>query len=99
VVLLDPAVLVIDVQGRSDVLCDDAGAERSRRPAADPAVEDQPHFLGATEIEVLADHLLEEQAAMHGPIEHLGQGELGLQDRDVVTITRLAIGAGKRVRQ
>jgi len=27
----------------------------------------------SAEIEVLADHLLEEQAAMHGPIEHLGQ--------------------------
>jgi hypothetical protein len=67
VVLLDPGVLVVDVQGRSDVLCDDAGAERSRRPAADPAVEDQPYFLGPAEIEVLADHLFEEQAATRRP--------------------------------
>src|SRR5712672_4630318 len=46
VILLDPRVLVIDVQGRGDVLGDDAGAELSRCPAGDGAVEDQPHLLG-----------------------------------------------------
>src|SRR5580658_9806521 len=93
---LDPGVLVIDVQGWGYVLRDDAGAERSWRPAADLAIEDQAHFLGATEIEVLADHLFEEQAAMHGPIEHLGQRELGLQDRDIVAIAGGPISTGER---
>jgi len=65
VILLDPRVLVIDVQGRGDVLGDDAGAELSRCPAGDGAVEDQPHLLWATQIEVLADDLFEEQAADH----------------------------------
>ena len=60
VVLLDPGVLVIDVQGWGYVLRDDAGAEQSWHPAGDLAIEDQAHFLGATEIEVLADHLFEE---------------------------------------
>ncbi len=73
VVLFDPRVLVIDVQGRSDVLGDDAGAELPRCPAGDGAVEDQPDLLWATQIEVLADHLFEEEAAVHGPVEHLGQ--------------------------
>jgi hypothetical protein len=39
--------------------------------ARDGAVEDQPHLLWATQI--LADHLFEEQAAVHWPVEHLGQ--------------------------
>jgi hypothetical protein len=47
-------------------------------------------LLGATEIEVLADHLLEEDAAVHRAIEYLGQGKLGLQDRDVVAMTDLS---------
>ena len=73
VILLDPGVLVIDVQGRGDVLGDDAGAEPSRGAAGDPAIEDQLDLVGAAEIEVLADHLFEEQPAMHRAIEHLGQ--------------------------
>src|SRR6476646_3172937 len=67
-VLLDPRVLVIDVQGWCDILCDNPGAEPSRCFAGDLAIEDQLHFLWATQIEVLADHLLEEQAAMHRSI-------------------------------
>ena len=47
----------------------------------DPSVEDQGHLTGAAEIEVLPDHLLEEDAPGHRRIEHLGEGELGLQDR------------------
>ncbi len=72
VVLLDARVLVIDVQGRSDVLGEDTGAEPPRRPAIDLAIEDQLHLLRPAEIEVLTDHLLEEQSAVHRPVEHLG---------------------------
>ena len=60
--------------------------------ADDPAVEDQLHLVGAAEVEVLADHLLEEQAAVHRPVEHLGERELGLQDRDVVAVAGLPVG-------
>ena len=62
-------VLVVDDQGWRD----DAGAESPRRPARGPAIEDQLHLLGSAEIEVLTDHLLEEQAAVLRLIEHLGQ--------------------------
>ena len=73
VVLLDPGVFVLDVQGRCYVLGQDAGPKPSRCLAVDLAIEDQLDFLRATEIEVLADHLFEEQAAVQRSIEHLGQ--------------------------
>ena len=57
----------------------------------DPAVEDQLHLVGPAEVQVLADDLLEEDAAVQRPVEHLGQRELGLQDRDVVAVAGLAI--------
>ena len=99
VILLDARALVVDVQGRSDVLGDDTGAKSPRRLTADLAVEDQLHLLRSAEIEVLTDHLLEEQSAVHGLLEHLRQGELGLQDRDVVAVAGLAIRTGERVRE
>jgi hypothetical protein len=57
------------------------------------------HLIGPAEVEVLADHLLEEQAPVDGLGEHLGQGELGLQDRDVVAVAGLAACTGERMRQ
>jgi len=60
VVLLDPGVFVLDVQGRCYVLGQDAGPNPSRCLAVDLAIEDQLDVLRATEIEVLADHLFEE---------------------------------------
>jgi len=54
--------------------------------------------VGASNVEVLADHLLEEHPARQRPIKHLGEGELGLQDRDVIAVAGPAIGARKRVR-
>jgi len=99
VVLLDPRVFVKDVQGRGYVLCQDPGTKPPRRLAGDLAIEDQLDFLRATQIEVLADYLFEEQAAVHWSIQHLGQRELGLQDRDVVAVTGLAIDPGERMGQ
>jgi hypothetical protein len=45
------------------------------------------------------DHLLEEDPPRHGPVEHLGQGELGLQDRHVIPVPGGAVDVGERVRQ
>ena len=64
VVLLDPRALVVDVQRGRDAVGQDAGAEAAGRAAVDPAAEDQLHLVGTAEIEVLADHLLEEQPAV-----------------------------------
>src|ERR1700737_1780688 len=62
VVLLDPRVLVIDVQGRGDVLGDDAGAELSRCPAGDGAIEDQPPLWGAPKLGSRRDPSLSKRA-------------------------------------
>jgi hypothetical protein len=43
--------------------------------ALDPAPEDQLHLLGAAEIEVLADHLLEEQASCCGLLSSIWLSE------------------------
>ena len=43
-ILLDAGVFVIDVQGGSDVLRDDAGAKPAGRAICDLAVEDQLNF-------------------------------------------------------
>src|SRR5712691_12912641 len=65
VVLLDPALLVVDVQRRGDALGDDARAEPTGCATGDLAIEHQADLAGAADIEVLADHLLEEDAPRH----------------------------------
>src|SRR3954470_5999850 len=99
VILLDPGLLVIDVQGRHDAVSDDARAEPARRTADHPAVEHEAHLARPAKIEVLADHLLEEDAPGHRGIEHLGQGELGLQNGQRIAIARGAVARWKRMRQ
>ena len=79
-ILLDPCVLVIDMEGGCDALGEDAGAEPSRGAPVDAALKDELDLIRTAEIEVFADHLFEKQAAVHRAIEHLGQGELGLED-------------------
>ena len=56
----------------------------ARGPLRTIAIEDQLHLVGAAEVEVLADDLLEEDAARDWPVQNLGQRELRLQDRQVV---------------
>src|ERR1700726_1539865 len=99
VVLLDAGLLVIDVQRRHHAVGDDTGAEPPRRAAAHLAVEHQAHLAGAADIEVLADHLFEENAPGHRLVEYLGERELGLQDGEVVAIAGGAIAGRKRMRQ
>jgi len=99
VILLDAVLLVVDMQRRHDALGDDAGAELAGRAAGDLAVEDQTDLGGATDIEVVADHLLEEDAAGDRLVEHLSERELGLQDGELVAIAGGAVARRKRVRQ
>ena len=80
-------------------MSDDAGTEAARRAIRDLAIEDQLNLLWTSKIEVLTDHVLEEQPAVGRSIEHLSQREFGLQDRDVVAVTGVAIRPGKGVRQ
>src|SRR5659263_213481 len=101
--LLDLGVLVVDVQGRDDAVGDDPGAEAARGRvvalADDAPVEDQANLVGAANVEVLVQHLLEEDSPGHRSVEHLGEGELGLQDRQLVPVAGRLIGGGERVGQ
>src|SRR5258708_28865356 len=90
VVLLYFRMLVVDVQGGDHALGDDPGAEPARRGprplADDPPAEDEPHLVRAADVQVAADHLLEEDPPVPRPIRHLGRGELGLQHRDLIPV-------------
>ena len=61
-------------------------------------VEDETDLIGAADVEVVADDLLEEDPTRDRCVEHLGQGELGLQDRQVVAMAGGPIGRGERMR-
>jgi len=96
-------VLVVDVQARGDPHGDHPGAESAgggaRAGAHEPAVEDQADLVGASNIEVIPDDLLEEDPSRGGLVEHLGQGELGLQDRDLIPVAGCVVGVGEGVGQ
>src|SRR3990172_2295555 len=96
-VLLDPAVLVVDMQRGQHALGDHPGAEATRGPAADAAVEDQLHLIRTPQVEVVADHLLEEHAPLHPVVEHLGERKLRLEDRKLIAIARTAVRRRERM--
>ena len=92
VVLLDGGVLVVDVQARGDPGGDNPGPEPSRcRVGSAPpqlAVEDEADLVGAADVEVVVQHLFEEDPPGDRAVQDLGQGELGLQHRELVAIPR-----------
>ncbi len=51
-ILLDPCVLVIDMEGGCDALGEDAGAEPSRGAPVDAALKDELDLIRTAEIEV-----------------------------------------------
>ncbi len=63
VILLDAGLLVIDVQRRHHAVGDDAGTKPAWRAPSNPPIEDEAHLRGSAEVEVLPDHLLEENPA------------------------------------
>ena len=86
------------MQRRGDPFGDHPGAKAPRGAPIDAAIEDQLHLARASDVQVLADDLLEEDAARHRSIEHLGQRELGLQDRQRVAVTGGPVAPIKRMR-
>ena len=99
VVLLDARVLVVDVQRRGDPVGDDAGAVPRGGASGDAPVEDQLHVVGAAHVEVLAQHLFEEDPPLRRSVEDLGPSELRLQNRDVVADALLPVAGRERMRQ
>src|SRR5205807_312196 len=73
--------------------------ESAGRAAADPAIENQLHLVGSSDIQVLANDFLEEDPAGDRTIQDLGQRELGLQHRDLIPVTGLPVFPRKWMRQ
>jgi len=48
---------------------------------------------------VVADQLLEEDPPVHWRVQRLGEGELGLQDRQLIPVAARSVLVGERVRQ
>jgi hypothetical protein len=71
----------------------------SLRPVKDPPVEDQAGAVRAAQVEVVVDQLVEEDPPGQRPVQHLGEGELGLQHGDVVLVAGGLVVGGERVRQ
>ena len=96
---LDARALAGHVRRRQDAVGDDAGSEPRAGPARDAAAEDRLHVVGASDVEVLADGLLERDPAADRAVEHLREGALRLEDREVVADPLRAIlrreGMGK----
>ena len=65
----------------------------------DAPVEDETDPVGPAGVEVVADDLLEEDPSGDWSVEHLGQGELGLQDGEVVGVAGRGVLLGERVGQ
>jgi len=99
VVLLDATALVVDVQGRNHAVGEHPGAKAPRRAFGHTPAEDELHLVRTAEVEILANHLLEEDAPRHRLVEHLGEGELGLQDGQRVGVRGLAIRPREGLRQ
>jgi len=99
VVLLDLGVLVVDVKRRGDPNGYDPGAKASGCATGHAPRKDQGDLIGAPEVQVVTDHLLEEHPSGEWAVEHLGEGELGLEDRDVVAVAGPAVLPGEGVGQ
>src|SRR5262245_38478807 len=92
-------MLVIEPEAGNDLMSDQAGAKACLGIVRNASVEDQLHVLGATQVEIVAQHLLEKEPARERSIEHLGPRELGLLDEQLVAVTGGAILGGKWMRQ
>jgi len=80
-ILLDAGAPMADLQAGVDVLGEDTSA--GGVPAARPrrtSVEEELDLFGAAKIEMLADHLLEELAAVERAVEDLGACLLKLKN-------------------
>ena len=56
-------------------------------------------MVGTAHVEVLAQHLVEEDPPLRWSVEHLGPSELRLQNRDVVGDAPLPVAGRERMRQ
>ncbi len=98
-ILLDARTLIVDVQGGYHPLSNYARTESAGCAAADAAIKDHLHLARPSDIQVLPNHLLEEDPPGDRAVQNLGQRELGLQNGELLAVTGLPILGGKGVRQ
>ena len=65
-ILLDSASFVIDVERWDHSIRDDSGTKTARCASGDPAVKNELHLLGATNVEVFPDNIFEENGSRDG---------------------------------
>src|SRR5712692_163055 len=86
VVLLDAGPFVAHVQRGDYPVGEHPGAKPTRGLLGHPAPENQLHPVRTSQVQILADHFLEEDPPGQRSVEHLGQGELDLQDGQVIVV-------------
>ena len=99
VVLLDSRALIVDVQRGNHAIGNDPSAETPGSGFGHAPIEDQLDLLGTADIQVFANHILEENPAADRTVQHLSQGQLDLQDRDLVSVSGLSVSGRKGVGQ
>jgi hypothetical protein len=98
-VLLDVRRLVLDVEARLHAVGDHACAiavRRRRRPPRQTQGKEESDPIGATEVEILADHRFEEVAALDGLIEDVREAHFKLTDGEAVVVASGAVGRRHR---
>lgn len=98
-ILLDIAVLIIDVEGGMHPLLNNTGAKRARGLPGNFTFEDQLHSIRSAQVYVFTDNLLEELPALYRAGEDLGETHLQLPHREAMSIAGLLVLRGKRERQ
>ena len=97
------AARAVRLAGRDDVRSREPSqlvrTHTARDPTKDLLVADSYAWRSGWDCREIALELLEEHPPGQGAVEHLGQGELGLQDRDVVGVASVTVRWGERVRQ
>lgn len=84
--LFDATMLVLDVQAGGDPMVNHAGAEAAGRGANQLPVKQHWHAIGAAQIQVLPDHLLEKLPAMERAVEDLREADFHLEQREAWSI-------------
>lgn len=85
-VLLDLGVAVADMEAGMNALGQHPRARRLSPGALAAATEEELDLVRAAEVEMVADHLLEELATVQRSVEDPGVGDLRLQDGELVGV-------------
>jgi hypothetical protein len=91
-VLLEARVLAIDVERGDHSAGEHPGPKTPRCLLRHTAAKDQLDHVRTADVEILPDDLLGQNAATQRTVQDLGQGELGLQDGQLIAVVGLTIG-------